>query len=356
MNFRQLLAKIEPNNTAFIVGNGINLYAESGKPNCGSCGEYVRCKDEKKRRFLSWSAVLKKLCDKRQICLDPEKPFDLSYPEIASLMNLCTLEQYTDPKTGNRSAKRDMRMEISGCYRVSKGQDIVHKQFINYMKNRNIPIITTNFDMLLSENLHEQKVGTGDPDLFKPSNRYIWNYCYNTTEVKDHKPPIDFRDSVDNFGIWYMHGNQKHPSSIVIGLEDYAGAIFQAKSMISLQSEGESRFGLYGAKDDLWIGRNTWLHLFFQRDLIFLGLFLDSQELFLRWLLVQRTNYLSHMKAKHKRPVRKAWYVHDDLCKLNPSTPKGIFFNACGVELIPNESHQAIYECFEPKCSPCLRD
>lgn len=347
MNFKQLLAKIEPNNTVFIVGNGINLYAEDGKPDCGSCGEYDRCKDEKKRRFLSWYAVLRKLCIKRHICLDLEKQTELSYPEIASLMNLCTIEQYTDPKTGYRSVKRDMRMEISGRYRVLKMQDIVHKQFINYMNSRHIPVITTNFDMLLSENLHEHKVGTGDPDLFKPSNKYIWNYCYNTTEAKKHNNPNDFREFVDNFGIWYMHGNQKYPSSIVIGLEDYANSISKAKALISLQPEAENFIhGLYGAKDDAWIGRNTWLHLFFHRDIVFLGLSLDSQELFLRWLLVQRANYQAYMKANQKRPARKAWYVHNDMCKLNPSTPKGIFLKACGVELVPNESHKAIYDCF----------
>lgn len=347
MNFKQLLNKIDSEKTVFVAGNGINLYAEKDKPKCESCAEYDRCKDENKRRFLSWSAVLKKLCDKRQICLDPEKPFDLSYPEIASLLNLRTLDRKPASKTSPRRLKRDMRMEISGCYHILTGQDTLHEQFLGFMKKNNIPVITTNFDMLFAEKLYEHKVGTGDPALFKPNAKQFWNYCYNENEGKHDAPVIDCRELVDNYAVWYMHGNQKHPSSIVIGLEDYVNSISLAKSMISAESDKEkSRFGLYGAKDDLWIGRNTWLHLFFHRDLVFLGLSLDSQELFLRWLLVQRANYQSTMKIKHKRTLRKAWYVHDDYCKLNSSTPKGVFLTACGVELVPNDNHKVIYDCF----------
>ena len=347
MNFKQLLTKIDPKKTAFVVGNGINLYAENGRPDCGACGEYDSCMGDKKRRFLSWDAVLKKLCDKRQIYLDPNKPYDLSYPEIASLINLRTLDHNPKSKSSPKRLKRDMRMEISGSYRILNGQNEVQKQFINFMKKKNIPVITTNFDMLLAENLHEHIVGNGNPALFKHKAKQIWSYCYNDYEDKQDVPKQDFRELVDNFGLWYMHGNQKHPSSIVIGLEDYVNSISLTKSMISAKSEeNKSRFGLYGAKDDLWIGRNTWLHLFFHRDLVFLGLSLDSQELFLRWLLVQRANYQSTMKIKHKRTLRKAWYVHDDNCKLNSSTPKGIFLRACGVELVPNDNHKAIYDCF----------
>lgn len=343
INFKKLLQKIDPSKTVFVVGNGINLYAERHKKKCEGCSEYDICKDENKSQTLGWKALLQKLCDKKKIPIDIASQNELSFPEIANLIDIeiSKLNLVDSDEVG--AEKQKMRQEISECFTAAKDPMPIHKKFLRFMQERNIPVITTNFDMLLSQNLHKHIIGSDDKSMFKSSPNYIWNYCYN-----DDQSVSEVSSLVNKFGVWHMHGNKDYPSSIKIGLTDYANAISRTKKMISgTGDKDKSQVNLYEAEDEKWVGKNTWLHSFFHRDIVFLGISLDSEEIFLRWLIMQRSYYQNYMKKKHKRPINKAWYVHADKCKLNKSTPKGIFFKACGIELVADNNFDDIYSWFK---------
>ena len=46
-----------------------------------------------------------------------------------------------------------------------------------------------------------------------------------------------------------------------------------------------------GMNQSNWSGYYTWLHAFFNKDLFIFGLKLNNDEVFLRWLLIQRAKY-----------------------------------------------------------------
>ena len=66
------------------------------------------------------------------------------------------------------------------------------------------------------------------------------------------------------------------------------GCVERARKMI--QSNGFNE--LFDGKNQYnWIGGNTWLHVIFNKDLFIFGLSLEENEVFLRWLLIQRAKY-----------------------------------------------------------------
>ena len=77
-----------------------------------------------------------------------------------------------------------------------------------------------------------------------------------------------------------MHGSIDKWQSIILSLTRYIGAIHKTSELLKTESPQSSD----------WIGATTWLKLFFTKPLIIVGLALDPQELFLRWLLLQRAS------------------------------------------------------------------
>ena len=79
-----------------------------------------------------------------------------------------------------------------------------------------------------------------------------------------------------------------------------------------------------------------WLHIIFNNDLLFVGLGLDSAEVFLRWLLIERAKYFKTFPER----ARKAWYVHagGDL-----SPGQTLFLKSVGCEIVKEDSYDALY-------------
>ncbi len=144
-------------------------------------------------------------------------------------------------------------------------------------KNDKCQILTTNYDLnienyLWPEQNHELHRTTNSQ--YVTSNYYPWDKSFG---------------SLDNgTQVWHIHGNKNLWQSIILSLTRYIGAINKAKDLIHNGSVYE----------DEWIGSTTWLKYFFTKPLIITGLALDPQELFLRWLLLQRASInQSHMAS-----------------------------------------------------------
>ena len=58
---------------------------------------------------------------------------------------------------------------------------------------------------------------------------------------------------------------------------------------------------------EFWTGQNTWLEPFFKNDLLIFGIRLYREEVFLRWLLIERAKYYKTFEIDNPQ----AWYVSD---------------------------------------------
>lgn len=350
MTLQNLLQEVDPKHSAFLVGNGINLYRNYQLDACQSCPQIENGKkvNSKMKKNESWSGILQEYCKKHNIKIDVTNANDLTFPEIACIIDLSSTS--IRKKTTGPDAKYEQTV-INTKFRHSLAEDLVklneqdpvHENFIYYASTKDIPVLTTNMDRLLSNGLEEKKISLTGDLYFKANKYYYWNYCYsNQTTPASNEGKLEL---VQKFAVWHIHGSADYPDSIKIGLDDYINCTTQAKKMLS--SPGKDKIALFATNNENWVGRNTWLDIFFRRNLIILGLSLNSDEVFLRWLFIQRAKYLK-MKYPDKDNRPKAWYVHTDP-SLNDKSPKGILFKACGIELIHENKYCDIYKCFPPK-------
>ena len=171
---------------------------------------------------------------------------------------------------------------------------------ITKIKEFESPILTTNFDVYIGKSIRaKRRILSPNEDQYKFTDFYPWNVYYGTDEIEN---------PLDGFGVWHINGLTDYPRSIRLGLSDYMG----------------------------WIGCNTWLHVIFNKDLFIFGLALEENEVFLRWLLIQRAKY-SQMYDKRL----KGWYIDNNI-----SPGKKFFLEQLGFEVIEIRDFNNLYQCF----------
>ena len=343
MSYKTSLNNINPENSAFLIGNGINYYAGTNE-DCSKCINRNICEDKPTTEFkCGWDSLLQELCDIYEIPITTRKLRDISFPELASLAEIKISSDTNGTALKSIAQFKGNLIELITKYQIEQDQHPVYKRLLHYAKEYNMPIITTNFDMLLSQGFNEHRLSFKDDTFFSSNDSYIWNYCYS--DIQDHPDTDNFRDFINGFSVWHIHGNIKHPRSIKIGLDDYVNNCAKVKSMMSRKSKNDTLTTLFDLQPDKWIGRNTLLDIIFHKNLIIVGLSLESQEVFLRWLLIQRKKYLNAMLNKYHAFRPKAWFVSKgDLCE---TSPQSLFFRTCGVEPISVEKYCDIYMSFK---------
>ena len=91
-----------------------------------------------------------------------------------------------------------------------------------------------------------------------------------------------------------------------------------------------------GMNQTNWSGYYTWLHAFFNKDLFIFGLKLNKDEVFLRWLLIQRAKYSQMYNLK-----RKGWFVDRNISK------ETVFFlEQLGFEVVNIKKYDTLYNAF----------
>src|SRR3546814_19304421 len=60
-----------------------------------------------------------------------------------------------------------------------------------------------------------------------------------------------------------------------------------------------------GKNQNNWNGSKTWLHIIFNKPLCVFGLGMEENEVFIRWLLIERAKYFKKFPNRQKR----GWYV-----------------------------------------------
>ena len=281
---------------SLVIGNGINLYGPAKETN-------------------SWDGLLIKLWKKHLAEKLPKIPLGVSLTEFYDLLEL---------KSGARPFGKPLQKEFCALMQNWKCHDH-HKRIVAWAQKTNSPILTTNFERVLGDaggcslrRTQRHTVRTGFTDY------YPWETYYGTESIEDPS---------QRFGIWHVNGMEHYHRSIRLGLTHYMGSVERARGWIH---KGNERRLFSGKNVRNWRGAGTWLHIVFNSSLLIFGLGLNVNEVFLRWLLIERARYF------RKFPDRKkaGWYVHtDDL----ENAGKAFFLEGVGIQMIKSNGHDEIY-------------
>lgn len=182
----------------------------------------------------------------------------------------------------------DFKKEISRSLNIPPEENLsVHSEFLELIKPIGCPVLTTNFDLSLeqADNLEffrTRKLGF--------TRFYPWDTYSGENQLTN---------PIDGFGIWHIHGMTKYPDSIRLGLTDYMGSVEKARKWI--HKGDESIFRGKNVKD--WEGFPTWLHIWFNMPLIIVGLGMKPDEVFIRWLLIERKKYFKRYPRREKKTI-----------------------------------------------------
>lgn len=307
--------------TVFLLGNGINNY-------CKTTSSWKTLLTELAETYLGTGQH-----DYDKILSDDS----VSYPEFFDLVQVScdTSEETFDYKLIKKGIK-----EGFSKWEPQKA----HKLWANKMIALNRPILTTNYDYLLEFSneeirnfmrtrqynkqffrpLHINKPKKGRPKGFTPF--YPWHSYYSNQQIINPNK---------QFAIWHIHGFCDYSSSIRLGLSDYMGAVGKARQWL-LKSTGNPS----NKRDELqkWVGKNSWLDVFLNNNIAIIGLSLEVQESFLRWLLIEREK----LYKKHPDLRKKTWFIHNKNDKMKDG--KKLFFKKLNIQVISAASYKQIYE------------
>jgi hypothetical protein len=278
------------NDLALVIGNGIHRYGP--------------------QPVNSWDDLLLTLAQRNNFDL-AEMPQGASATEVFDIIEL-------------QARKRSGELARSFCELMRGWRPLDHhKTIMDWSIRHAMPVLTTNFDEVLSEAVDARLMR---PDVKGFTDWYPWDSRYALERLND---------PCDGFGIWHINGMAKYARSIRLGLTHYMGSVQRTRDWLH---RGEGR--LFEAKDRVrWAGKHTWLHLIFNKPLLIFGLGLRENEVFLRWLLIERARYFNKFEDRRK----PAWYVYNG----NPSdtTQKGrhFFLEKIGIQCIKAADYDAIY-------------
>lgn len=198
-----------------------------------------------------------------------------------------------------------------------------HKAVTGWASRHRVPVLTTNFDEVLSTAAGAKFIL---PRGVPFSDFYPWNARF--AHALADKPGADF-------GIWHVNGVARYKRSIRLGLTDYMGSV-HARAMF--YRGGKQLFQAANRLD--WEGAMGWLDLMFHKPLLFLGLALEENGVFLRWLLIERARYFG------KFPDRRqpAWYVFTHDPHGAREAGKHFFLEAVGVAYVRAGGYDDIWE------------
>lgn len=277
---------------ALVIGNGINRYGSANKTN-------------------SWHDLLAKLAEKHLPSKFKGVPNGIALTEFYDVLELKTTREES-----NASLQREF------CDLMASWKPYPHHEYIvQWAKRSDRPILTTNFEQVLSDAAQctLQRTKKGEFTDFYP-----WESYYSTRIIEN---------PADEFAIWHINGMQRYPRSIRLGLSHYMGSVERARGWLHKGNERK----LYSGKNvQDWKGSKSWLHIIFNSALLIFGLSLEENEVFLRWLLIERARYFKKFPERKK----EAWYVY---AGTSNNYGKQFFLEGVGITPLHLDSYDEIY-------------
>ena len=295
------------NDIAFIIGNGIHC-------------QYNDCD-------ISWEELLKVLW-KEYVGGECNIPKGTTFTEFYDILELNRFwgSQGVIPQNSEQLIRQrnSVKQNVSNKFPPKDAYGL--QKCIEGIKRLNAPILTTNFDTYISDSVNATLYKLKPLDnQYKFNDFYPWNMYYSDREINN---------PLDGFAVWHINGIREYPRSIRLGLSDYMGSVERARKMIQGNSLEEY---FTGKNQSYWKGYNTWLHIIFNKSLFIFGLGLEENEVFLRWLLIQRTKYC---KMYHKN--HKGWYIGKGITE-----GKRFFLEQVGFKVINISDYNTLYQALE---------
>lgn len=290
MDLYELRPHIENNrsNVAFIIGNGINRHRNPNN--------------------LSWDDLLEKLWHRVTTQELYIRPSGISITEFYDILEL-----------KNNNPEVDLQKTVSQL--LENWNPLCHHHnIVNKIREWNAPLLTTNFDDVLAQ--------TNNLDTYRlewTNDIYPWGTYHAAVELPN--PLI-------GFGIWYINGMRMYSRSIRLGLTHYMGSVERSRRLIH---NGDDRL-FNGKAQHNWKGKNTWLHIVFNKELIVFGLGLEENETFLRWLLIERKRYFKEFPRRQY----KSWYLNVIEKEVMPDG-KRMFLESVGFTIIEVDTFEKLY-------------
>jgi hypothetical protein len=231
---------------ALLVGNGVNSLSSG----------------------LSWNQLLANIiayCDCPDLKPHDSKPFPLFYEEIF----------LTSIKRGTIRKERDLKKFIAGEVRKITPNDV--HLMIRALKPAHI--MTVNYEYLLQGSEPAANDGLIQETTYSIFRRYRMN----------------------DITYWHLHGDCNNPTSINLGYEHYGGQLQKMRNYITaipdykgdqIEKMSLARRLKHGALNDI----QSWIDLFFVKDVHIVGLNLDFVETDLWWLLTYRARQQQYKK------------------------------------------------------------
>lgn len=215
------------------------------------------------------------------------------------------------------------------CQTMSKWDfSEIHSRFANFAQTYNIPILTTNYDNLLAKsiNAHYFNFGNNKVDEALPITS-----CYTTQSSPD----------INKFAIWHPNGMLRYPKSILIGLSHYMRNLEAIRNKIIPSNKFKAELFEKIIFEPKTIN-NTWINHIFFKELFIVGLSLDTDEVLLRWLLIERAKLFSLYPIMHK----DGWYIVTKRDYHRLTLGKKFFLKSIGFNIITMDDYQAMYNAF----------
>ena len=158
--------------------------------------------------------------------------------------------------------------------------------------------------------------------------QYPWQTFWSDIEGQEKKA-----DSAEGLShdLWHIHGklgSRGGINTLLFSSLDYFKAI--------------NHINDYGdVFDPQWKGRRTWLQLFFRCPLIVTGLSLETQETFLRYLLMMRKAYRDHIE--HGQKKNRSYYLYSDEFHIGEEPKCKDFLSLLGFEFVRFDTYQQLY-------------
>jgi len=277
---------------AFLIGNGINHHFKTSK---------------------SWNDVLIELWKNFSFSTMSNIPPGVSLTEVYDLLEI----------ENTNNGKRDFHIQkkvkdIFSSVNTNMNQNII----LDKISSINAPLLTTNFDDLIKRSLDLE-------DYRLKKNKFTDFYPWGSYFSKKE---LDL--PTDGFGVWHINGMVKYHRSIKLGLSQYMGNVDRARKWI----HGNKEDILFTGKNKIdWPGLYSWLHIIFNRSIFIVGLGLEENEVFLRWLLIERAKYFRQFPDR----VKSGWYIQQSN---SGNIGRKFFLEKVGFEVIDLDTYNDIYE------------
>lgn len=277
---------------ALLIGNGVNTISKG----------------------ITWDNLLDNLlafCKDDCSIKDKQKPFPLFYEEIFL----------------NAFKRRRIVKELDLKKFIAQNVSRIEANEIHELIRNIAPahVITTNYDFLLEGSEPQKNDGLIYENLYSIFRRY----------------------EIGTTTFWHIHGDCRSPMSINLGYEHYGGQLQKMRNYATSKPEYKSdRIVKRSLVKRLQQGNEleaiqSWIDLFFVKNIHIIGLTLDFVETDLWWLLTYRARQLLY-KQKIKITNKITYYIPEAFVKT--ARFKLDLLKANGVEIkVINRTHGISY-------------